>query len=555
MLRSRIPANPPYRQLLPSSDNLSEDESLVFQALCRSGVQETRIALQRKTGLRGHEIVRALRSLDRLGLVVRVGARWVVGPEVDRNLKIDPPPVARPEAQKPTPERPQSIEPSVPEREERQTDWSAFRSLCRYYIECLEFETGGSIELKTEGVGGSFVECHQIINWGVLAAGGKVELSTTPEIFGLLTRTRRSSSSSRLRLGAPIERVSGKRGGEDVLIPVFLQTVTVMRGRNQITLTGEGPPKVNEAWLRSRYPASRADQREDLLIQLGLFFEQEGVDGAEVVPRDGATIQSLWQSLFQAFGDHFLEPGGPDRPQSQPAIEATRLKGIYNRVVVISATDSTFVGGVLEELRLLAKCGDAELRGTALAPFFDPKWVAMRKDAKPKQSRMRPEFQPLNYEQREVVGLSFDTPVLAVQGPPGTGKSTVVTHVLAGHALAGETVLFASRNHRAIEAVVPRLQAIHPDKPLVLRLTKSLGDAEAGNDDWLEEILKLLGHPAGDDSKGALDALRARLESELASRDQIEQSIVSQLVLADELSQLENSILEVERGQIGRAHV
>lgn len=40
-----------------------------------------------------------------------------------------------------------------------------------------------------------------------------------------------------------------------------------------------------------------------------------------------------------------------------------------------------------------------------------------------------------------------------IQGPPGTGKSNVVKHILFNAFNEGQTVLFASKNNKALEAV------------------------------------------------------------------------------------------------------
>ena len=47
-----------------------------------------------------------------------------------------------------------------------------------------------------------------------------------------------------------------------------------------------------------------------------------------------------------------------------------------------------------------------------------------------------------------------------VTGPPGTGKSQVLVNVVAAAVAQGDTVLFASKNNRAVDVVVNRLGAI-----------------------------------------------------------------------------------------------
>ncbi|MCB9902861.1 MAG: DUF559 domain-containing protein [Planctomycetes bacterium] len=324
---------------------------------------------------------------------------------------------------------------------------------------------------------------------------------------------------------------------------MFLVTVVVMRQERSLELTAESEPRINEAWLKARFSGiGRAERREDLLIQLGFYHEQDGEDGVDLVAREGSDVQELWQRLFRVAESEFREIGGPDRPQSSPPVRQVRQNGLYNRVLLLPAAGSSFTDGLLEELRKLSERPDEELARTALAPLFAQDGSLVSTVAGSDQQAIRPEFQALNREQRDAVGLSFSAPILAVQGPPGTGKSTVVTHVMTAHALAGQSVLFGSRNHRALEAVVPRLQAIHEDRPLIMRLTRSAQDPDGSGDDWLKRILGLISRPADPEALEELAGTRASLDQALQTREVLELELTAQLELSQDLGELEFSI-------------
>ena len=78
------------------------------------------------------------------------------------------------------------------------------------------------------------------------------------------------------------------------------------------------------------------------------------------------------------------------------------------------------------------------------------------------------EVTPLNDEQRRAVKSAFVNPLTVVTGPPGTGKSQVVLNVIANALACGETVLFGSRNRKAVDVVVERLSSMQ-SQPVILR--------------------------------------------------------------------------------------
>ena len=54
-------------------------------------------------------------------------------------------------------------------------------------------------------------------------------------------------------------------------------------------------------------------------------------------------------------------------------------------------------------------------------------------------------------------------------GPPGTGKSQVISEIIINSLFNGQTVLFTSKNHKAVDVVVERLNSLS-NTPPILRL-------------------------------------------------------------------------------------
>ena len=70
------------------------------------------------------------------------------------------------------------------------------------------------------------------------------------------------------------------------------------------------------------------------------------------------------------------------------------------------------------------------------------------------------EILPLNQEQRRAVIQGLTNPLTVITGPPGTGKSQVVTSLLINAAWKGQSVLFASKNNKAVDVVEQRVNGL-----------------------------------------------------------------------------------------------
>ncbi len=90
----------------------------------------------------------------------------------------------------------------------------------------------------------------------------------------------------------------------------------------------------------------------------------------------------------------------------------------------------------------------------------------------PKPSRDDPqstvETVPLNHEQREAVREATTSPLTVVTGPPGTGKSQIIVSMIADSYVRGRTVLFTSKNNKAVDVVETRVSELS-NTPLMVR--------------------------------------------------------------------------------------
>jgi very-short-patch-repair endonuclease len=129
-----------------------------------------------------------------------------------------------------------------------------------------------------------------------------------------------------------------------------------------------------------------------------------------------------------------------------------------------------------------------------------------------------------------------------ITGPPGTGKSQVVTAILVNAAWRGLRVLFASKNNKAVDVVMERVNGLSP-RPIMLRLgTRALQEQLA------RHITAILSARPTDDDRRAYDLMLAKLRSEGEA--------LHQLALQTKRSiELRNRVDELERAAEGAREV
>ena len=66
----------------------------------------------------------------------------------------------------------------------------------------------------------------------------------------------------------------------------------------------------------------------------------------------------------------------------------------------------------------------------------------------------------LNTSQKEAVSSAFSQPLSVITGPPGTGKSQVVINILANALMNNQSVLFASKNNKAVNNVYLKINEL-----------------------------------------------------------------------------------------------
>lgn len=149
-------------------------------------------------------------------------------------------------------------------------------------------------------------------------------------------------------------------------------------------------------------------------------------------------------------------------------IQIADANGILNRAILFAKEPTPYTVGLSNELANLESWGDLDIRHSILWKFIHKQFYK-----NPPYKKEILEVLPLNDEQEQAVRSALSADVTLIAGPPGTGKTQVVANLIINAAIAGQNVLFTSKNNNAVDVVVKRVNALNKDLPLILRYEKS----------------------------------------------------------------------------------
>jgi very-short-patch-repair endonuclease len=409
--------------------------------------------------------------------------------------------------------------------------WAIFRRLCAYYVDCLlqddSYAARGYLDRENE----TWITVRQPIRWARLAdAGFGVTLALTGDQRAIQPNRAKMGDEGGLYLGYPTELVRTRNGTEWV-VPLFLLPMQGDWQPGMIALEPDGPAVVNTAWAEGRFRSSEEMAKFSEIVGLSSSaVDEDGEDG--VGPVSAADLGVLGQRA----GDYLssamvgqIAPASLTRPDWSKA-----ASGIHNAAVLLLGPRLKYTRGLVRELRDLGEWPDGDLDLTALASLFPhdmPTPAALSASTHQRSADVSEpgppanavvQFSLLDMPQRQAVERALTSPASVLTGPPGSGKSVVVRSAVVNEILRGRPVLFASKNHRALDAVVPAVNALAGAQPLVIR-TSSQDIALKSS--WKKALRELLCRPdesrpeAVTESQGRLGSLLAHVSSALATLD------------------------------------
>ena len=142
--------------------------------------------------------------------------------------------------------------------------------------------------------------------------------------------------------------------------------------------------------------------------------------------------------------------------------------GILNRAILFAKEPTPYTVGLSNELARLEEYDDLDIAHSVLWKFIHKQF-----NHNPKYEKEILKVLPLNDEQEAAVRSALSADVTLIAGPPGTGKTQVVANLIINAAMAGQNVLFTSKNNNAVDVVVKRVNSLNKELPLALRYEKN----------------------------------------------------------------------------------
>lgn len=161
-------------------------------------------------------------------------------------------------------------------------------------------------------------------------------------------------------------------------------------------------------------------------------------------------------------------------------VDATAEK-IWDAFGIFLNDDTTFNRGIIEDYKSFDELEESTFQNTALSDFIHG-------------SKLANEFVPAinvgptNNDQIKATQNALSSSVSVITGPPGTGKSQTIASITASTLLNGGSVLFASKNHQALDAVIDRLSNLASDINYIVRTYDRSGNVDVSFRDILDII-------------------------------------------------------------------
>jgi len=300
-------------------------------------------------------------------------------------------------------------------------------------------------------------------------------------------------------------------------------------------------PDINLKWLEHAFGRNPQRQRS-FLSACGFLNRGQPNDEIPTLEKGECSpgLDNLAATISSYMPERVIEPLRLEAVPNTPLSDRFPT-GIYNRAVLMLARRTKYTKTLLKEIEAIEKTPDDELDRTALRYIFAHNDGADRsaEDEELLHEGLVADTAPLNPDQRRAVAALLKRNISVITGPPGTGKSQVVSAAMGNARLMGQSVLFASRNHKAIDAVFNRFTDAK-QRPLMVR-TNSKDDPNL-NYTFRSAIRELLVLPHDPIANQRLVRIKEEINSLLKNRGNIARYARSVAEVATLLGEKEEQI-------------
>ena len=318
------------------------------------------------------------------------------------------------------------------------------KGLCKYYISCIALESNTTFRasMKDEQ---SFITLPWINDYAF----------KKPEIGAFLRGNQDKEMD--LLIGYPVLKVN------HILSPLFIIPVTYSDGTH-------GKPEgfsIDEELLINKDIIDKysTNEKTENIYELRELEAELGFTEGHAAFSELSEKVNLLKTIRPNWD--WLDTLNIEDLQKGP-LRISDRDGILNRAILFAKEPTPYTVGLSNELARLGEYGDTDIQHSILWKFIHKQF-----DKNPAYKNEILEILPLNDEQEKAVRSALSADLTLIAGPPGTGKTQVVANLIMNAAIAGQSVLFTSKNNNAVDVVVKRVNAINKELPIVLRYEKS----------------------------------------------------------------------------------
>lgn len=377
-----------------------------------------------------------------------------------------------------------------------------FSKLSKYYLDCLLEDDSSSNSIFASGNRGlEYVKIGQpeLTHREIL----KFSNQEKTDFLSLKQRMEVGNQRKSWWYGFPtlFRWVHGKNNWQGgMLDPLFIVPMEYDSNENTLEINVNSVRINSSAFTKL---GLSVDEAQQIATELG-FYDQTSVNS----------------SLYSITSDFIKR--NPQYSWQNPAhgVDYSRLTegqvGIYQTGIIFSKEASQFTQGLEFELKKISESSKSDLVSSALSRFLESTLPVQQKS----DSKDLFEAIPLNETQRLAVINSLKNKLTVITGPPGTGKSQVVASIIINAALQGKRVLFASKNHKAVDVVEHRLNQL-AGSPFLIRLGKRGPDDRNIQLELTNYLNSLLGATGNAAAVSKMTALKARIEAQNILKNKI----------------------------------
>ncbi len=259
-----------------------------------------------------------------------------------------------------------------------------------------------------------------------------------------------------LYVGYPIyidEKISKNNKKYRTVEPIFLIPVV----DNKIAVD---KLKINKSYIDSilKLKSNLEAMNAILEIYKDISFFEENVDYIKCI-----------ENIYTARKEYPFKEKIQMNKLSKGDIEDIKEKGIYNKAALFVAEKSKYTEGLEKELIELKSLCKVKTNSVLDLLVNSKGYIENNKE----ESNINLlEVLNTNREQKEAIKKALSSKVTVIKGPPGTGKSQVVTNLIINAIYNEKTVLFSSKNHKAVDVVCDRINKVSK-YPIMMNIKSS----------------------------------------------------------------------------------